>query len=339
MIDFKHVTALHMEFSTRCNARCPLCPRNQNGFPYNGGYKETDLNLELVKQRLTPSFVLRLRLIKVNGNFGDFVMNMQSLDILRYFRSINNKMIISISTNGGARDKSFWQAIAQPDINADIEFCLDGLEDTHHLYRQDTSFEKVLENAGHFIAAGGKAVWKMIKFNHNLHQTDECRELSKTLGFSGFTLIDHGRSNGTVFDRDGSISHVIGNPKDYAFKSARGMIKSRMNPIPYKIDKEYDTSIAPACFVKKARNIYISAEGKVYPCCWVGHSPETYNMGQSGWLNKQIAPLVADNDLNEHDLETCIQWFSKVEDSWSKNSYEDGRLRRCDTSCGTCTNK
>jgi MoaA/NifB/PqqE/SkfB family radical SAM enzyme len=278
-------------------------------------------------------------MIKVNGNFGDFLMNMQSLDILRYLRAINKKMMISISTNGGARDKSFWQAMAKSDINADIEFCLDGLADTHHLYRQDTSFTKVLENAGHFIAAGGNAVWKMIKFDHNLHQINDCKELSEKLGFSGFTLIDHGRSSGTVFNRDGNISHVIGSPKDYAFKSARSMIKFRTSPIPYQLDKEYDTDIAPTCFVKKSQNIYISAEGKVYPCCWIGHSPETYTLGHMGWINQQIAPLIDNNDLNQHDLETCIQWFSKVEDSWSKNSYEDGRLRRCDISCGTCTNK
>ena len=339
MIGFNNITGLHIEFSTRCNARCPLCPRNQNGFPYNGGYREVDLDLELVKKRLTPEIVLRLRRIMVNGNFGDFVMNMQSLDILRYIRSINNKVVISISTNGSARDKAFWQAIAKPDIDADIEFCLDGLEDTHSLYRQDTSFKKVLENAAHFMAAGGKAVWKMIKFDHNLHQIDECKALSEKLGFSEFKLIDHGRNNGVVFNRDGSISHVIGNPKDYAFKSARGLIKSRTNPIPYKLDKEYDMDVAPTCFVKKARNIYISAEGKVYPCCWTGTSPETYNTGILGYLNKQIYPLIADNDLHEHDLETCVQWFSKVEDSWSKNSYEDGRLMRCDISCGTCTNK
>jgi MoaA/NifB/PqqE/SkfB family radical SAM enzyme len=266
---------------------------------------------------------------------------MKSLDILRYLRSNNSNVLIIISTNGGARDKSFWQALAQTDINAKIEFCLDGLEDTHHLYRQDTTFSKVLENACNFISSGGKAIWKMVKFDHNLHQIDACEKLSKELGFHQFNLIDHGRNHGVALNRDGTRSHVLGLDKWPLSISAQDLILQEQNDTMKAIltKKEYDTNSKLTCFSRSSKSIYISAEGKVYPCCWLGFSPDTYNQGGTGLYNNQIAPLISKNDLNEYDLETCMQWFIEIEKSWSKNSYEDGRLMRCDASCGTCTNK
>ena len=74
-------------------------------------------------------FIQRLSEILINGNYGDIVMNPESLDIIEYFRGLNSKLHIPISTNGAARDKQFWQRLAELDTK--IYFCLDGLEDTH----------------------------------------------------------------------------------------------------------------------------------------------------------------------------------------------------------------
>ena len=320
-----------MEFSSQCNARCPLCPRNLFGYPFNMGYVETNLTLELIKKSFSPQFISQIQEILVNGNFGDFTSNLESLEILQYFKSCNDNMKIVISTNGSARNAQFWSELGKFS-NTEIHFCLDGLQDTHHLYRQDTDFNKILNNAKAYMDGGGCAIWKMIKFDHNTHQIEECRELAKNLGFNKFELVDHGRNTGPVFNRDGTLSHILGG---WHYGTViEDIIADRNNQ-----SKEYD--IKPhaigtihSCITQNEKSIYISAEGKVYPCCFFGFSPETYDKGWNGKMNRQIKPLLDKNSLHDYDLETCIAWFGKVESAWTKNSYDDGALMTCDIMCG-----
>ena len=52
MINFSNIQHLHLEISSKCNARCPLCPRNFFGYPFNDGYVEHDMTLDEAKQIL-----------------------------------------------------------------------------------------------------------------------------------------------------------------------------------------------------------------------------------------------------------------------------------------------
>jgi sulfatase maturation enzyme AslB (radical SAM superfamily) len=184
MIDYTAIRDVHLEVSSLCNASCSWCPRTFWGYPHNGGYPEVNFTLEHAKKVFTENFLTQLISIRINGNFGDIVMNPEGADIVDYFFSINPKLDITISTNGGARDTTFWTQLAK--TSATVLFCLDGLEDTHHLYRQNTVWATVIRNAQTFISAGGYAVWKMISFNHNHHQIDNCRALSHRLRFAKF---------------------------------------------------------------------------------------------------------------------------------------------------------
>ena len=64
-----------------------------------------------------------------------------------------------------------------------VIFGIDGLSDTHHIYRRNTKYEDVINNAKAFIAAGGRANWQYIIFDHNKHQTEEAKHIAKELGF------------------------------------------------------------------------------------------------------------------------------------------------------------
>jgi MoaA/NifB/PqqE/SkfB family radical SAM enzyme len=322
MYSIKDIKHLHIEFSSLCNARCPLCPRNLCGVPYNGGYCETNLSLDTVKL-LPVGVIANLGKILVNGNFGDFTSNLESLDIIAYIRNINPSTRIEISTNGSARNEDFWKQLASYDVQ--VDFCLDGMKDTHHLYRQDTDWDKIINNAKTFMNAGGKAIWKMIRFDHNVHQIDECKKLSETLGFISFELIDHGRDTGPVFDRNGNLSHTIGNftqSVDLEFK--KNQVDFKFPAKPQSVN----------CFAKKWSSFYISAEGKVYPCCFLGFSPDTYNMGWTGWANRNFKHLIANNSLHHNTLEECIEWFNKIPNAWEQDSYDSGRIIHCDQACG-----
>lgn len=331
MILLENIRHLHMEFSSLCNARCPQCPRNLFGYPFNMGYVETNLTLELIKKSFSPQFISQIRVLLVNGNFGDFTSNLESLEILQYFKSCNENLQIEISTNGSARNAQFWSELGKLN-NTKVHFCLDGLQDTHHLYRQDTDFNKILQNAKSYMDSGGYAVWKMIKFDHNAHQIDDCRNMSMELNFKKFEIVDHGRNTGPVFNRDGTLSHIMG--EWYGDTVIENIIADKSNQNKEFHIKPHVIGTTHSCITKNQKSIYISAEGKVYPCCFFGFSPETYDKGWNGKMNRQIKPLLEKNSLHEYDLETCIRWFGKVESAWTKDSYEEGAIMTCDIMCG-----
>lgn len=333
MLDYSQIIDVHLEISSLCNATCPLCPRNLYGHPYNNGFPELNLTLENAKKIFPEEFLLQLKTIYINGNYGDIVMNPDGADIVDYFKSVNSNLKITISTNGSARSKDFWQQLAKS--GAEVLFCLDGLDDTHKLYRQNTMWDVIIKNAKEFISAGGKATWKMIRFDHNAHQTGQCKILSKQLGFSNFLIINDGRDNGPVFNKQGDLTHVIGNyTGDTDFKT---IFFKRKNDDVLLEDIVPDRTPKKTihCVAKLKRSIYISANGDVSPCCWLGFHPKTYGKGSYHQAaNQQISPLMEKYNAVEYNIRDCVAWFNQVENSWRKDTYENGRLVICDDVCG-----
>ena len=333
MIDFKDIQDVHLEISSLCNASCPWCPRTFWGYPYNGGYPETNLSLTQAGHIFQPEFLTQLDSIRINGNFGDIVMNPEGPDIVDYFFSVNPNLKITISTNGGARNNKFWEQLAQTSVK--VLFCLDGLEDTHHLYRQNTVWSTVIQNAQTFILAGGNATWKMIKFDHNQHQVNACRTLSQKLGFKKFELVDDGRNTAPVFNNRGELTHVLGNY--VGEKSLKVLFHKKTTDQILLEDITIDRSPSEiiSCQTKKLKSIYIAATGDVSPCCWTGFYPKTYGAGQYHQAaNAQLIPLIVKNNALEYPLQECIEWFKSVEKSWKIPNYEQGRLVICDNNCG-----
>ncbi len=335
MISYNEIRDVHLEIASLCNARCPWCPRNFWGYPYNGGYPETYLTLEQTKKIFSKKFLQQLKSIRVNGNFGDIVMNPEGQDIIKYFRDNNPKMNISINTNGGARKEDFWKSLASS--SATVNFAIDGLEDTHSLYRQDTSWKTVIKNAKTFISNGGNAIWQFIEFDHNRHQIEECKQLSIQLEFSKFKIVDEGRNTAPVFDKKGNLAHTLGSYSGET--NFEKLLDSK------KTDDILLEDIIPGrkpcasviCETKKLKSIYISANGDVYPCCYTGFYPKTYGKGQYHQAaNSQLIPMIEKNNALVYTLEQCIEWFGKVEQSWILKDYENGRLVICDDNCGTC---
>jgi len=283
MIAYQDIKHVHLEISTRCNAACPDCPRNLRGVDVVEGYPLHDMQLDEAKTIFPTAFVQQLDEIYINGNLGDFVTARDALPIVEYFRSANPRLSIQVSTNAGAKSKQFWQELARFDVQ--VTFCIDGLAGTHELYRQNTLWATVIDNAKAFIAAGGRATWKMIQFDHNISEEAACRTLAKDLGFSNFQFIDHGRNAFPVFDLRGNFRHDIGThsqPRDFQqlHRIREENKKSFVIPelAPTKID----------CWSKKHKSIYITATGEVYPCCWMGFFPgRMYHQG-----NEQIVPLI-----------------------------------------------
>lgn len=326
MLDICNIRSVELEISSFCSARCPLCPRNVFGYPYENGFTPRNLTLEEVKTILSSDFVRQLDHIKLEGNLGDFNMNPEAEDIVDYFISCNSSIKIEICTNGAARNKDFWKSLSHPSV--EISFALDGLADTHHLYRKDTRWETVISNASAFIDRGGRAVWKMIKFDHNQHQIEACKKMSEELGFSDFRLIDHGRDCGPVFDRDGKLEYVLGN-----WKGKINLDEIMQTMLHGDILEEDITPISPGkitCLAQQLRQIYVSANGDVFPCCFMGFNPRSF--GRGTWhqpINSQINQLQRENNALKYPLQHCIEWFDSILEHWASSK----RLLVCDFHC------
>ena len=336
MLTLDQVTHVHLEISSRCNAACPLCPRNLNGYPYNNGYVEHDMTLAQAQTIFQPQFVSQLRHLLINGNFGDMVMNPDTVEIIEYMRSHNQNLDVIISTNGGARDRNFWSRMAL--TGAQVQFCIDGLEDIHSWYRQNTVYAQVLRNAEIFIQAGGHAVWKMIQFDHNLHQIAQARTLSQQLGFRSFKLIQGDRTQGPVFNQRGELVRIMGQVPDYQLDLAHRLQDLNQDMPMSKIIHYFETRPNIRCQSVQLNSIYVSSTGDVYPCCWTGFSPQTFGRGTYFQAaNGQFRHMIQRNNALEYDMATCIEWFEQIARTWNHHSFAQGRLLVCNNNCGQKT--
>jgi len=346
MLTLDKIRRAHVELTTRCNARCPMCMRNYRGMDFNSGYPVCELSLAQFQHIFTPEVLSAMTQpepeingrrpvsygfstgISFNGNLGDFASAKDGLEIVEYL--VDHAVPVMINTNGSARTPDWWAKLALPGV--EIGFALDGLDDTHSLYRQDTDWHKIIANAQAFIATGGQAVWRFVPFEHNRHQESTCRDIAQQLGFVKFENIYDGRDRTPVYTRSGQFSHHIGEPYGGPIPEIADMLTSHVTWYDSKTVK-VAADVEPLklnCTHKMNREIYIAADGTVYPCCYLGFYPAT--MTHPG--NDQLQPLVQENNALVYDLEHCMQWFDQVEQTWAKQSITDGRLYTCVNSCG-----
>lgn len=306
MYKYEDLKTVHLEITEACNASCPMCARNINGGEDNPHLKDDELSLEDCKRIFKPEFIAQLDRMYMCGNFGDPVAAKDTLEVFEYFREHNTKMNLTMYTNGSAKKPEWWTKLAQVlGKNSYVVFSIDGLEDTNHLYRQNTVWSKIIENAQAFIDAGGRARWDYIVFAHNEHQVETAEQLSRVMGFekfqfkksarffsntSGVTKEVHQAANRkgatTLLQaptnpkyRNGvldQLSSVLGKQEEVKFIPSKQVeaiaIQSpqKFNLDPSKKSKmelSLDSSNI-TCKVAEEKSVYVSAEGIIQPCCW-----------------------------------------------------------------------
>lgn len=328
MLHYDSVRQVHFEPTQLCQASCPMCDRNENGGEVNRYLKNVDMTLEQCQQIFTPEFVKQLDTIFMCGNHGDPILCADALEMFRYFRETNPKINLSMTTNGGARSAEFWEGLAE--LKVHVNFSVDGLEDTNHLYRQGVQWKKIEENMDTFCSAGGKANWTFLVFNYNEHQVEEARRFAELIGVDNFIVKKSGRyltskqekktEHQAVFR--GRLAQLLQQPTNEKYQN-----KELQKSVDIKkIMKE--EKIFPKCVQK--REIYVSAEGFVFPCCW------THGQMYKWYLEPQAAQIW--EHINKHNisaLSTSVKevieggFFDSIEASWDK----ENRLEVCGLKC------
>lgn len=338
MIRYQDVRHIHLEPSSYCNARCPLCPRNHYGVNRDDlGFSEHHMTLKEFRQIFDDAFLAQLKEINCNGNFGDPCMNPELLEIFEHCLAVNPKIKLGVCTNGGMRNKDFWYRMGE--LGIEVMWSIDGLEDTNHLYRQDVIWSNLMRNLDAYLVHGQRAIWKMIVFDHNRHQIQAVKDLVASKGIENFIMWDsgetaHGRNSGPVFDRQGNLSHVIGKYTgsiEYQ-EHQRELLDMRTNKIQWDLIDFDPDSIRIDCFTKKNSSIYVTSTGLVFPCCFLGNATETFGRPYMRNL-EQVYEILENHNALVHGLHQAMAWFDKIEPRWQgKNNQE--RLFMCDSNCG-----
>ena len=316
MYNLKDIRDIHLEITTKCQARCPMCPRRMNGGALNPLMTITEIDLETFKQWFSEDFIKQLDSLFMCGNYGDPIIAKDCLKIFEYLRSVNPDIKLSMHTNGSARDISWWQQLAAVDVRT--VFGIDGLEDTHHLYRIDTDWNKIIKNAEAFIQAGGFAEWHMLVFKHNEHQVEQCRRMATFLGFKDFQSKHTTRFTDVSFpvlDDTGKLLYKL-EPSLETTKRLPTILNYASNMPETFVVAKIVKSREIECKALKSKQFYVSATGNISPCCWMDlketlHKQTTRidymsKVGEFPNLHKQTLQEVFDSG-----------YFDKISSSWN----------------------
>jgi MoaA/NifB/PqqE/SkfB family radical SAM enzyme len=315
MYKLEDIRDVHLELTSKCQARCPMCPRRINGGPMNPLFDLTEIDLATFKSWFSPEFIQQLNKLFMCGNLGDPIIAEDCLEIFQYLRETNPNMQLTMHTNGSARNVNWWQELAK--LKVKVTFGIDGLEDTHKLYRVSTDWHKIIKNAWSFIEAGGEAEWHMLVFKHNEHQVEECRAMAEELKFKNFQVKHTSRfveDKLHVLDDTGRTTHIL-----YPTETSKAMVsKVKDNINSTKIN----------CKAVQHKQMYIAADGTVSPCCWLDFSWQLPN--QASRVDYMDAVGLFPN-LHKDSLATIFSsgYFQQIEDTWAHKP-----LLECSRQCG-----
>ena len=240
MLTSRNIKVLHLEPTDVCQAECPLCARETDAdFDKRNRHQ---LSVEMLEHLFPEGFVVNLDKMFMCGNYGDPAAGNHTIAIYEWFRSQNSNITLGMNTNGGIGTTFWWHSLGkifnQPSDY--VVFSIDGLEDTNSDYRVNVNWNKVMQNAEAFIAAGGSAHWDMLIYQHNEHQVDACEQLAKDMGFKWFR----------------------------AKVSKRPLTNRLEYPVRWQTPQRQAKKIS--CHALNEQSVYIDAQGRVSPCCWLG---------------------------------------------------------------------
>lgn len=236
----RNIQVLHLEPTDVCQAACPQCARETDtNFDRR---KRHHLRIEHIQREFTDDAIRGLDKMFMCGDYGDPAAGRYTLDIYRWFRGLNPSIVLGMNSNGALQNTLWWHELAgilnQP--RDYVVFSIDGLEDTNGIYRVNVNWHRLMANAAAFIAAGGSAHWDMLVYQHNQHQVEACEQLARNMGFRWFR----------------------------AKVSRRPMTPGLA--LPTTMEAPSVGALPIVCRALQDQSIYMDAQGRVSPCCWLG---------------------------------------------------------------------
>jgi hypothetical protein len=200
---------------------------------------ESDIPFEIVEKICDTENVKEIQLCGNRGEILHYPFINETIELIK-----NKNIKLTINTNGDKFDESWWYKLGQKmrDPSNRCIFALDGVGKIHEIYR-NTNFNNVFKNMVSFIKGGGHPVWQMILFQHNEHQVDFIKNLSKELGCIETWIINSRKYN-----------DIYKKPTTLFSKTKQEILEDSTN-----------TKVECRFFLGK--RVYVSVVGDVWPCC------------------------------------------------------------------------
>jgi len=325
-IGAKETEKLQLELTSYCNLACPGCERlaNPAALPFlNTNY----MHLEDIKKWFTIETLPKLAIISFSGQIDEPIIHPEADKIIEYLIEEFPSTRISISTNGATRNEKFFTRIGEisnkykrpnGDKRLDVEFAIDGLEDTNHIYRVGADWNKIMRNAKAFIAAGGLASWKFIMFNHNYNQVKEANKMAVEMGFHRFTYIASARKSTEKLGMN-FVPKLIKGKKPINSK-AFGSVKSP----PGQPKKTLNDGSKPKIHCKALKRLdgrkgwlFVNHDGFAQPCCYFGFQHRT------------IDPLDNLHNISAEEFFDTSPFLTGLMESWESDKPNPICARKC----------
>jgi len=265
-------------------------------------------------------------------------MHPDIVEIVDWFQQVNPKIKIGLHTNGSLGKLTTYKKLAERKVF--IAFGIDGLEDTNHLYRRRVKWSHVMERAKQFIDCGGRAFWDFIVFRHNQHQVSSARKLANNLGFSSFNV----KKTSRFLNRQHQYQSSQGVLNSYGEEEYKIFPPTLAEYINTEAESIHDTSLLDttkiSCNAKKIGEIYVAADGMVFPCGWLHdrmYGPYIETHSDHIKMLEVIERVGKENtNCRTATIESIVDgpWFKHISESWEDHT----RYERCAVMCGNCIN-
>ena len=92
MYNIDEIKSVHLEITSKCQAKCPMCPRRIQGGPLLDTLYLEEIDLGTFVNWFPRNFVTQLDDLNMCGNLGDPIIAADTLEIYRYLRETNPTM-------------------------------------------------------------------------------------------------------------------------------------------------------------------------------------------------------------------------------------------------------
>jgi MoaA/NifB/PqqE/SkfB family radical SAM enzyme len=326
------IKSLFFEVTSHCNIKCPQCSRTNDRGELPDWLSLKHWDVDRILPNLQLDQLSGLKFVKIEGDNGDALMHPKLESILDKLYQAPSGPSILILTNGSMRSADWWYRLGQKyQGKLTIQFSIDGLDDTHHLYRVGADYQKVVDNARAFIRGGGEATQRCLIFRHNQHQLSAIKDRAQEIGFlqliikPGDLFRFNGQTEWPVYWQGKNTHTIYPTVIDYFQQYEYNL--SNMN---FPHHKEYNHSLL--CTAWRKGRISITYQGHLIPCCI--HQADLYFDHAK---NDKFRTLLGDVnlfDINQYSLSEILSHPDYYDNRLEQMLRSTDRLPTCQQACG-----
>ena len=317
----------HVEISSKCTLRCPRCARQE----VPDSLVNTELDFDFFQRNFKPDFIKQhVRKITFCGDDGDPIYAHDLIPVIAYFKSIKSDIEIVIVTNGSYKSEFWWQSLAvQLGRDDSVHFSIDGWDNnSNNQYRVNSDWSSIIEGVKTLRSHSRcQIIWAAIAFRFNQKYIQRMKSMALDLGFDRFQLTKSTKF-GSVYPHYGD-KDILEPMQDLVSQSYRFEREvndfTGKNTAVWPINFEKHASavetngVKPLCAIGN-KGLYISAQGHLFPCCWVAnrydHNAEWQELGKKF-------------DLKQRSVEDVLK------DPFWQTDFQTYRWSECQTKCAS----